>query len=72
MANNPVGNTSPHVNAQSERRRSSATQHFASLQALKRNSQHTDGTQRRASMMEQQAKPGMLGQMWNKFTRGSG
>ncbi|PSN66122.1 hypothetical protein BS50DRAFT_407267 [Corynespora cassiicola Philippines] len=52
-----------------ERRRSSAANRFAALEALKRPTDE-QSTQRRASLQDSYAKPGFFGSMWNNFTRG--
>ncbi|EAT81788.1 hypothetical protein HBI56_085360 [Parastagonospora nodorum] len=51
------------------RRRSSATQRYANLHALKRpdNEEHAA---RRASLHDSYGKVGVLGSLWNNFTRG--
>ncbi|EXJ65438.1 hypothetical protein A1O7_01779 [Cladophialophora yegresii CBS 114405] len=49
------------------RRRSSASDKYAGLTAMKRGSQD----ERKASWTEQKAGTGILGGMWNQFTRGS-
>ncbi|KAF1918474.1 hypothetical protein BDU57DRAFT_445384 [Ampelomyces quisqualis] len=51
------------------RRRSSAAQRFANLQALKRPDTH-EHTERRASLQDSYGKVGVLGGLWNNFTRG--
>lgn len=45
---------------------------FGNLSNLKRGSQDPSTAQRKSSMSEQGAQPGMIGQMWNKFTQGGG
>ncbi|KAH7132279.1 hypothetical protein B0J11DRAFT_503451 [Dendryphion nanum] len=52
-----------------QRRRSSATNRFAALEALKRPTD-AQSTERRASLHDSYGKPGFLGSMWNNFTRG--
>ncbi|KAF2686850.1 hypothetical protein K458DRAFT_416186 [Lentithecium fluviatile CBS 122367] len=51
-----------------ERRRSSVTR-FANLEALKRKTDE-ESMNRRASLHDAYGKPGVLGTMWNNFTRG--
>ncbi|KAF2181996.1 hypothetical protein K469DRAFT_713055 [Zopfia rhizophila CBS 207.26] len=53
-----------------ERRRSSATNRFAALEALKRPTDQ-EHTTRRASLQDARiGSPGMFGSWWNSFTRG--
>lgn len=65
----PVESTSAAASAAiAGRRRSSASgDKFASLTAVKRSSQD----ERRASWEEQKARTGILGGMWQNFTKGS-
>ncbi|KAJ9668820.1 hypothetical protein H2201_001066 [Coniosporium apollinis] len=56
--------------ANSERRRSSGATRFANLHAFKRDPANDNATQRRSSFADQAQKPGVLGQMWNNWTRG--
>ncbi|USP78146.1 hypothetical protein yc1106_05420 [Curvularia clavata] len=51
------------------RRRSSAAQRFANLEALKRR-QDEESVARRQSFHDAYGKPGILGTWWNNFTRG--
>lgn len=51
------------------RRRSSAAQRFANLEALKRR-QDEESLARRQSFHDAYGKPGILGTWWNNFTRG--
>ena len=51
------------------RRRSSATQRFGNLEALKRPTD-AESVNRRSSLHDSYGKPGFLGTMWNNFTRG--
>lgn len=51
------------------RRRSSAAQRFANLEALKR-PQDEQSAARRASLHDSYGKVGFIGSMWNNFTRG--
>ncbi|KAJ9645139.1 hypothetical protein H2199_003143 [Coniosporium tulheliwenetii] len=53
--------------ANSERRRSSGATRFANLHAFKRDPANDNATQRRSSFADQAQKPGVLGQMWNKY-----
>jgi len=54
------------------RRRSSASDKFAGLTAHKRASSDEASTARKASWAEQKpGQPGILGGMWNTFTKGS-
>ncbi|KAF2269848.1 hypothetical protein CC78DRAFT_574721 [Lojkania enalia] len=52
-----------------ERRRSSATNRFAALEALKRPTDEAS-TARRSSLQDSYGKTGIIGTMWNNFTRG--
>ncbi|EUC51117.1 hypothetical protein COCMIDRAFT_80350 [Bipolaris oryzae ATCC 44560] len=51
------------------RRRSSAAQRFANLEALKRR-QDEESLARRQSFHDAYGKPGIIGTWWNNFTRG--
>ncbi|KAH8722738.1 hypothetical protein GQ44DRAFT_621988 [Phaeosphaeriaceae sp. PMI808] len=51
------------------RRRSSAAQRFGNLEALKR-PQDEQSTARRQSLQDSYGKVGILGGLWNSFTRG--
>jgi len=53
------------------RRRSSAGQPFAGLNQYKRSSQDASATERKASFSEQKGVGGVIGGMWNNFTKGS-
>lgn len=44
---------------------------FGNLSNLKRGSQDQGVSQRKSSMSEQTTQPGVIGQMWNNFTKGS-
>ncbi|KAF2658621.1 hypothetical protein K491DRAFT_592587 [Lophiostoma macrostomum CBS 122681] len=52
-----------------DRRRSSVSNRYAALQALKRPTDQAS-TERRSSLQDSYGKPGFLGSMWNNFTRG--
>ena len=52
-----------------ERRRSSAAQRYANLHALKR-PEDPSHAERRSSLQDAYGKVGILGGMWNNFTRG--
>lgn len=70
-----LGQTSasgPTAGAAAGRRRSSASDKFAGLSAHKRGSQDEGQTAKKASFTDQQAGQGMLGNMWNSFTKGEG
>lgn len=53
------------------RRRSSAGQAYAGLNQYKRSSQDASATERKAAWTEQKSGGGILGGMWNSFTKGS-
>ncbi|KAI8943127.1 hypothetical protein NX059_001158 [Plenodomus lindquistii] len=53
----------------SSRRRSSTTQRFGNLEALKR-PQDEQSAARRQSLHDSYGKVGIIGTMWNNFTRG--
>jgi len=53
------------------RRRSSAGQAYAGLNQYKRTSQDASASERKAAWTEQKAGGGILGGMWNSFTKGS-
>ncbi|KAI4286282.1 MAG: hypothetical protein L6R38_000048 [Xanthoria sp. 2 TBL-2021] len=57
---------------ESQRRRSSSGTKFNGLMGQKRNSADIASTARKASFAEQNKAPGMLGSMWNSFTKGNG
>ncbi|KAF2250909.1 hypothetical protein BU26DRAFT_503517 [Trematosphaeria pertusa] len=52
-----------------ERRRSSVTNRFANLEALKRPTDE-QSVNRRASLQDSYGKVGIFGRAWNNFTRG--
>lgn len=52
------------------RRRSSASDKFAGLNAYKRSSQDDSAAAKKASWAEQKPGQGILGGMWNSFTKG--
>ncbi|KAK5101566.1 hypothetical protein LTR70_000707 [Exophiala xenobiotica] len=56
----------PATAAQAGRRRSSTDQAYAGLNNYKRSSVDD----KRSGFAEQSAQPGVLGQMWNNFTKG--
>ncbi|OJD31101.1 conidiation-specific protein [Diplodia corticola] len=58
------------TNTGTNRRRSSASERFASLQAHKRDAGNERASAARASFSDQRPAPGFLGKMWNDFTRG--
>ncbi|KAB2572235.1 hypothetical protein DIS24_g12097 [Lasiodiplodia hormozganensis] len=57
-------------NTGTNRRRSSASERFASLQAAKRDAGNERASAARASFSDQRPAPGFLGKLWNDFTRG--
>ncbi|KAF2126874.1 hypothetical protein P153DRAFT_388194 [Dothidotthia symphoricarpi CBS 119687] len=59
------------ANSYDGRRRSSAAQRFGNLEALKRQTDE-HSTARRQSLHDSYGKVGILGTMWNNFTRGAG
>ncbi|KAF1945954.1 hypothetical protein EJ02DRAFT_337507 [Clathrospora elynae] len=63
------GSDSSIISNPDARRRSSAAQRFASLEALKRR-QDEESLARRQSLHDSYGKIGFLGKMWNNFTRG--
>ncbi|KAF4309675.1 conidiation-specific protein [Botryosphaeria dothidea] len=57
-------------NPATNRRRSSASERFASLHQAKRDTGNERASAARASFSEQRPAPGFLGKLWNDFTRG--
>ncbi|KAG7002139.1 hypothetical protein G7Y79_00028g061600 [Physcia stellaris] len=70
----PTDKTPNMSNGSGERRRSSGSSpaKFASLMNQKRNSSDATATARKASFAEQSNKPGVIGSMWQSFTKGNG